>query len=66
MGWIWTKDHRARQAGFERRRYPTDRTFGWMTRWRCLVRDYERRCDVSEAMIHVSTGALLIRRIAHP
>jgi transposase len=43
-----------------------ERTFGWMTRWRRLVRDYERRCDVSEAMIHVSMGALLIRRIAHP
>ncbi|PWC26282.1 IS5/IS1182 family transposase, partial [Pseudoroseomonas aestuarii] len=35
-------------------------------RWRRLVRDYERRSDVSEAMIHVGMGALLIRRIAHP
>jgi hypothetical protein len=26
MGWMWTKEHRARQAGFERRRYPTDLT----------------------------------------
>jgi hypothetical protein len=37
-----------------------------MTRWRRLVRDYERRCDVSEAMIHFGIGAPLIRRIAHP
>lgn len=43
-----------------------ERTFGWMTRWRRLVRDYERRCDVSEAMIRVSLGALLLRRVAHP
>jgi putative transposase len=26
MGWMWTKEHGARQAGFERRRYPTDLT----------------------------------------
>jgi hypothetical protein len=37
-----------------------------MVRWRRLVRDYERDLDVSEAMIHVAMGALLIRRIAHP
>jgi hypothetical protein len=37
-----------------------------MTRRRRLVRDYERRCDVSEAMLHVSMGALLTRRIDHP
>jgi putative transposase len=43
-----------------------ERTFGWITRWHRLVRDYERLCDVSEAMIHISMGGLLIRRIAHP
>lgn len=26
MGWMWTKEYRARQAAFERRRYPTDLT----------------------------------------
>jgi putative transposase len=26
MGWMWTKEQRARQAAFERRRYPTDLT----------------------------------------
>jgi putative transposase len=26
MGWMWTKEHRARQAAFKRRRYPTDLT----------------------------------------
>jgi transposase len=56
------------QKGFEvlPRRWVVERTFGWMTRWRRLVRDYEHRCDVSEAMIRVSLGALLLRRIAHP
>jgi hypothetical protein len=37
-----------------------------MMRWRRLIRDYERRCDVGEAMIRVSLGALLLRRVAHP
>lgn len=36
-----------------------------MTRWRRLVRDYEARIDVSEAMIHVAMGSLLLRRISH-
>ncbi|MER9428770.1 IS5 family transposase [Mesorhizobium sp. M0408] len=48
------------------RRWVVERTFGWMTRWRRLVRDYEQRLDVSEAMIHLALGSLLLRRIAHP
>ena len=47
------------------RRWVVERTFGWMTRWRRLVRDYEARIDVSEAMIHVAMGSLLLRRITH-
>jgi transposase len=56
------------QQGFQPlpRRWVVERTFGWMGRWRRLVRDYERRCDVSEAMILVSMGALLLRRVSHP
>ena len=55
------------QQGFEvlPRRWVVERTFGWMVRWRRLVRDYEGRIDVSEAMIHVAMGSLLLRRIAH-
>jgi transposase len=47
------------------RRWVVERTFGWMMRWRRLVRDYETRLDVSEAMIHVALGGMLLRRIAH-
>ena len=56
------------QKGFEvlPSRWVVERTFGWMTRWRRLVRDYEQRCDVSEAMIHVAMGSFLLRRISHP
>jgi len=48
------------------RRWVVERTFGWMTKWRRLVRDYEQRLDVSEAMVHIAMGSLLLRRIAHP
>ena len=47
-------------------RRSVERTFGWLMRWRRLVRDHERRCDLSEAMIRVAMGALLLRRIVHP
>ena len=47
------------------RRWVVERTFAWMTRWRRLVRDYEQRIDVSEAMIHVAMRSLLLRRITH-
>ncbi len=46
------------------RRWVVERTFGWMMRWRRLVRDYETRIDVSEAMIHVAIGSLLLGRIS--
>lgn len=54
--------------GFEvlPRRWVVERTFGWITRWRRLVRNYERRIDVSQAMIFVAMGANLTRRNAHP
>jgi len=56
------------QKGFEvlPRRWVVERTFGWMTRWRRLVRDYEARIDVSQAMILVAMGSNLLRRITHP
>ena len=56
-----------KQVGFEviARRWVVERTFGWMIRWRRFVRDYEKRLDFSEAMIHVAMGSLLRRRIAH-
>ena len=48
------------------RRWVVERSFGWMMRYRRLVRDYEARLDVSEAMIYVAMGSLLIRRLTHP
>jgi len=56
------------QKGFKvlPRRWVVERTFAWMTRWRRLVRDYEQRLDVSEAMILIAMGGMLLRRNAHP
>lgn len=48
------------------RRWVVERTFGWLTRYRRLVRDYEARIDVSEAMIYAAMTNSLIRRITHP
>ena len=46
------------------RRRVVERTVAWFTRWRLLVRDYEKRVDVSEAKIHIAMGNLLLRRIS--
>ena len=48
------------------RRWVVERSFGWLIRYRRLVRDYEERLDVSEAMIFMAMGNLLLRRITHP
>ncbi len=55
------------QQGFKvlPRRWVVERTFGWMIRWRRLVRDYEKRIDVSQAMILVAMGGNLLRRNVH-
>jgi transposase len=45
------------------RRWVVERTFGWLMRWRRLVKDYEQRLDVSQNTIYVAMSALLLRRI---
>ena len=39
------------------RRWVVERTFSWLIRWRRLLRDFEQRLDVSEAMIHIAMGS---------
>jgi transposase len=46
-----------------RRRWVVERSFGWMMSWRRLVRHYEQRIDVSEQMIYVAMGSLLLKRL---
>ena len=44
------------------KRWVVERTFGWLVRWRRLVRDYERRLDVSESMIQIAMASILLKR----
>jgi putative transposase len=53
------------QDGFQvqPRRWVVERTFAWLMRYRRLVRDYEHRLDVTEAMIYVALGSTLLHRM---
>lgn len=46
------------------RRWVVERSFGWLMRYRRLVRDYERRTEHHEAMIYWATVLLMTRRLA--
>jgi transposase len=45
------------------RRWVVERTFGWLTRHRRLVRDYERKPEHHEAMVWWATTAIMTRRL---
>jgi transposase len=46
------------------RRWVVERSFGWLLRYRRLVRDYERRTEHHEAMVYWATVLLMTRRLA--
>ncbi|MBA3488423.1 MAG: IS5 family transposase [Longispora sp.] len=46
------------------RRWVVERTFGWLLRYRRLVRDYERRPEHHEAMVLWATVMIMTRRLA--
>jgi transposase len=45
------------------RRRVVERTFAWLMRYRRLVRDYEQRLDVSQAMMYIALDSSLLNRI---
>jgi len=53
------------QSGFQvqPRRWVLECTFAWLMRYRRLVRDYQQRLDVSEAMMPIALGSSLMHRI---
>lgn len=46
------------------RRWVVERSFGWLLRYRRLVRDYERRPEHHEAMVYWATVLSMTRRLA--
>jgi transposase len=54
------------QVGFRllHRRWVVERTLAWISKYRRCVRDYERRLDTSEAMVHTAMIMTMSRRLA--
>lgn len=53
-------------VGFEvqPRRWVVERTFGWLTRWRRLNRNYEHTLESSKAVVQVALIGIMARRLA--
>jgi transposase len=47
------------------KRWVIERTFGWLTHYRRLNRDYEKRIDCSNAMIQIALINILAARLTH-
>lgn len=46
------------------KRWIVERTFGWLTRYRRLSKDYERLPETSETMIYITMTRLMLNRLA--
>ena len=46
------------------RRWVVERTFGWLSKFRRLSKDYEYRTENSEAMILIAATRLMLARLA--
>ncbi len=57
---------RPEAVGFEvqHRRWVVERTFGWLTRWRRLNRNYEHTLASSRAVVQVALIGIMTRRLA--
>ena len=46
------------------KRWVVERTFGWLSKFRRLAKDYELRTDNSEAMILIAATRLMLARLS--
>jgi putative transposase len=46
------------------RRWIVERSFAWLSRNRCLAKDYERKVQTSETLIELAAIRLILRRLA--
>jgi putative transposase len=55
-----------RPKGFrvQKRRWVVERTFGWLTRWRRLNRNYEHTLESSRAVVQIAMIGIMVRRLA--
>ena len=44
------------------RRWVVERSFTWLIKNRCLVRDFEQRTDVAETLIRIAANCTMVRR----
>lgn len=48
------------------RRWVIERTFGWLSRWRRLSKDYERTVQSSEGFVYLASIGIMLRRMTRP
>lgn len=66
FGWAWQvvrRDPATRGFAVVEKRWVVERTFGWFEGYRRLAKDYERRCETSEAMVLLAMSRLMLGRI---
>lgn len=66
-GWVLEIVKRSdKQVGFVllKRRWIVERTFGWLSRYRRLSKDYEVQAVVSEAVVYAAMGHVMLRRLS--
>jgi transposase len=62
---IVTRPKRTRGFKVQPRRWVVERTFGWLTRWRRLNRNYEHTLASSRAIVQIAMIGIMVRRLAH-
>jgi transposase len=60
---IVTRRKRTRGFRVQARRWVVERTFGWLTRWRRLNRNYEHTLTSSRAVVQVAMIGIMVRRL---